>query len=230
MQKQLKYELFPSLLCGNLYNIESSVTKLKTAGYNTMHVDILDGHFSPSMPLGIDSVVQMKKTSEDINLDVHIMSTKNDFFVDELLKVECAQMCFHYETTEHVDYLVRKIKKTGTKVGIALKPSTPINVLEEIVDSLDYVLLMLINPGFAGDKSEKQIPYAADKIKRCRQFLDLRNCDIPIEVDGRITFSNLELLIQAGANYFVGGSGLTFAPQNSLEENLVKFREIVNCY
>ena len=155
MQKyQRDIQVFPSLLCGDLYNIERTANDLFKSGYRNIHVDILDGHFSPSMPLGLDSVMQLKNRS-NLDLDVHIMSTNNEFFVEELLKTGCTQMCFHYETTPHVDRLLQMIKSNGVRAGIALKPATPVWMIEEIAEYVDYVLLMLINPGYAGSKNEQ---------------------------------------------------------------------------
>lgn len=219
-------KLLPSLLCGDLYNLEKSVEDIISAGYDTVHVDILDGHFSPSMPLGLESVYQMKQRS-NVKMDVHIMSTNNEFFINKLVDMGCWQICFHYETTEHVDQLINSIKNKGIRVGLALKPATPIWVLEEIADSLDFVLLMLINPGYAGSKYETQVPYALEKIKRCQSFLNKKKLNIPIEIDGRIKFGQVTDLLEAGAKYFVGGSGLSYLEGATLEQNRARFNEIV---
>ena len=227
MQKyQRDIQVFPSLLCGDLYNIERTANDLFKSGYRNIHVDILDGHFSPSMPLGLDSVMQLKNRS-NLDLDVHVMSTNNEFFVEELLKTGCMQMCFHYETTSHVDRMLQMIKSNGVRAGIALKPATPVWMIEEIAEYVDYVLLMLINPGYAGNKNEQQVTYAIDKIRHCREMFDKKGLETPIEIDGRIRFDRIEAFLNAGANYFVGGSGLSFCPGYTLEENKQKFDAVV---
>lgn len=218
--------LFPSLLCGDLYNLEKSISELTAAGYDTVHVDILDGHFSPSMPLGLDSVAQMRRQAT-VKVDAHIMSTNNEFFVDEFIKMGCERICFHYETTPHIDYLVNKIRSAGIEAGIALKPATPVWALEEIAGSIDYVLLMLINPGYAGCKSEQRVPYACEKIRRCRDFLQGGGHDIPIEIDGRVSFDMLEAFIDAGASDIVGGTGVSFCRSGTIAENKRRFDEIM---
>lgn len=213
-----KPEIFPSLICSNLYNLEQSITELQEIGCEMVHVDILDGHFSPSMPLGLDTIAQVRRRSQ-IKMDVHIMSDINEFFVREMLKIGCERICFHVETTPHIDYLLNLIRGAGIQAGVALKPATPVWMLNEIADGLDFVLLMLINPGYAGDGAEKQVPYALDKVKECRELLDKKKRGIGLEVDGRVTFENIPLLLEAGADQFVGGTGTFFRKGATLAEN-----------
>lgn len=229
MGNRRKPRIFPSLICSNLYNLEKEIESLKEIGCEMIHVDIIDGQFSPSMPLGLETVAQIRRCS-DIKMDVHIMSNNNEFFVKEMLKIGCERICFHAETTPHIDYILNLIKKSGIKAGIALKPATPAGVIEEVVGYLDFVLLMLINPGYAGDANEQQVPYAFEKIQSCRTMLQKKNCDIPIEVDGRVTFENINLLWNAGAEEFVGGTGTFFKKGASLIENKNKLDGIFeNC-
>ena len=219
-------EIFPSLICSNLYNLEKSIAELQSINCEMVHVDILDGHFSPSMPLGLDTIAQMRQYSQ-IKMDVHIMSDRNEFFIREMLKIGCERICFHMETTPHVDYLINLIRKAGIQAGIALKPATPVWMLDEIVDRLDFVLLMLINPGYAGDGTEQQIPYGLKKVKKCKKMLQEKNHDIPIEVDGRVTFENISSLLEAGADQFVGGTGTFFWRGATLAENSKRLKDIL---
>lgn len=220
-----KPKLYPSLICSNLYNLQEEIGNLKKVGVQMVHVDIIDGHFSPSMPLGLETIAQMRKNT-DMKMDVHIMSNNNEFFIKEMLKIGCERICFHVETTPHVDYILNMIKKSGVKTGIALKPATPVNLVEEIVGYLDFILLMLINPGYAGDSGEKQVPYALKKVESCRKMLLRSERDIPIEVDGRVTMENIPMLWEAGANEFVGGTGTFFKKGNTLMENKIKIDTI----
>lgn len=213
-----KPDIFPSLICSDLFNLERSVEELEKVGCEMVHVDILDGHFSPSMPLGLDTIAQVRQHSR-MKMDVHIMSDINEFFVREMLKIGCERICFHVETTPHIDYLLNMIRGAGVRAGVALKPATPVWMLNEIADSLDFVLLMLINPGYAGNSAEKQVAYALSKVRECRELLDKKNCSIPIEVDGRVTFENIPFLLDAGANQFVGGTGTFFRKGSTLMEN-----------
>ena len=176
----------PSLICLDMCNLESQIRILEQSGINVLHVDILDGHFSPSMPLGLDTVRQLRQKT-DMFFDCHVMVENQDFFVDELLDIGVQQIVFHAETQPHIDGMINRIHAKGVKAGIALKPSTPLSTVEYVLDKCDSVLLMLINPGYAFLKGEKQVAYADRKIRQLRQMIDERGLDTKIELDGRIS-------------------------------------------
>ncbi len=196
----------PSLICLDMCNLESQVRILEQAGINYLHVDILDGHFSPSMPLGLDTVRQLRaKTS--LKFDCHVMTTEQDYFVDELLDIGVEQLIFHAETQPHIDGMINRIHSKGVKAGVALKPSTPLNVLDYVLEKCEVVLLMLINPGYAFVKGEQQVPYAERKIKELRDMIKSRGLDTKIELDGRISEKNIIDWGKTGlADIFVTGS------------------------
>jgi ribulose-phosphate 3-epimerase len=208
----------PSIMCADLCNLERSVRELERAGLETLHVDIIDGAFSPSMPLGIDTVKQLRKIT-DMAFDVHIMSNNNEFFIQEMLKIGVQQISFHVETGIHIDRYIQMIRKNGTKVGVALNPATPLSVLDYVLPQCDTVLLMLINPGFATDKNENQISYAVQKVQDLRELIQKRGLDTRIEVDGRVSLETIPALVSAGAEILVTGSTSLFIPNNSLQEN-----------
>ena len=192
-----------------------------------LHVDILDGYFSPSMPIGIDTVAQLRKKT-NLPFDAHLMVEGNEFFIHQMISIKCERICFHLETAKHPDKLLRIIKKADIKAGIALKPSTPIHLLEDIINECDYVLLMLINPGYAGQDNEEQIPYAREKIKKCRDLIKKADLDIPIQVDGRISLENLPILLKNGATDIVCGTGTLFRKGYSLSENHDAIMNVIN--
>ncbi len=154
-----KIILSPSLMCGDLANLEGSIQELESIGMDSLHIDVIDGSFSPSMPLGIETIKRIREITS-MNFDVHIMAKDNEFFIGEMLKIGVESITFHYETSLHIDRYIQLIKNSGTKVGIALNPATPLNVLQCTLPEIDRICLMLINPGFATNKSEKQISYA----------------------------------------------------------------------
>ena len=196
--------LSPSLIsvC-DMCNLESSVKELETAGIEMLHVDILAGHFSPSMPLGLDTVRQLRQKT-DMFFDVHVMTTAHDFFIQELLDIGVQNIVFHGEMETHIDNRLNQIRKAGVKAGVALKPGTPLNMLEEKCDS---VLLMLINPGYAQDKSEGQVPYAARKVRELHEMIASRGLDTKVILDGRISKENMAQFGPNGlADIFVAGS------------------------
>lgn len=199
--------LSPSLIsvC-DLCNLEGSVRKLEEAGIEMLHVDILDGHFSPSMPLGLDTVRQLRKKT-DMIFDVHLMTTAHDFFVEELLDIGVQQLVFHGEMEPHMDNRLNQIHKAGVKAGVALKPGTSLNTLEYVLEKCDAVLLMLINPGYAQSKAEGQVPYAARKVRELHEMIVSRGLDTKVILDGRISKQNMADFAPEGlADIFVAGS------------------------
>ena len=129
----------PSLICLDMCNLESQIRILEQSGIQVLHVDILDGHFSPSMPLGLDTVRQLRQKT-DMFFDCHVMVENQDFFVDELLDIGVQQIVFHAETQPHIDGMINRIHAKGVKAGIALKPSTPLSTVEYVLDKCDSVL------------------------------------------------------------------------------------------
>lgn len=194
----------PSLITLDMCNLETQVKLLEQSGIEMLHVDILDGHFSPSMPLGLDTVRQLRAKT-DLEFDCHVMATEPDFFVDELLDIGVQQIVFHAETAPHIDGMLNKIHAAGVKAGVALRPATPLSTLEYVLEKCDTVLLMLINPGYASVKGEKQVNYAERKICELRQMIHTRGLDTRIELDGRISPENIQKYA-AQAELYVCGS------------------------
>ena len=192
-----------------------------------LHVDILDGHFSPSMPLGLDTVRQLRAKT-DMFFDCHVMVTEQDYFVDELLDIGVDQIVFHGETQPHIDGMLNRIHAKGVKAGVALKPATPLSELEYVLDKCDTVLLMLINPGYAFVKGEKQVTYADRKIRELRKMITDRGLKTKIEVDGRISPDNIRTYGKSDVDIFVTGS--TCIKKDNMEqslEDLMKLHDVV---
>ncbi len=198
-------------------NLESQCRILEQAGISMLHVDILDGHFSPSMPLGLDTVRQLRAKT-DLQFDCHVMVTQQDYFVDELLDIGVEQIVFHAETQPHIDGMLNRIHAAGVRAGVALRPATPLSAVDYVLEKCDTVLLMLINPGYAFVKGEKQVPYADRKIRDLRRMIDERGLDTKIEVDGRISRKDLETYGDGTVNLFVTGS--TCIDRNDLAGSL----------
>lgn len=219
--------LSPSLICLDMCNLEREVRSLEKAGIKMLHVDILDGHFSPSMPLGLDTVRQLRAKT-DMFFDCHVMVTEQDYFVDELLDMGVDQIVFHGETQPHIDGMLNRIHAKGVKAGVALKPSTSLTELEYVLDKCDTVLLMLINPGYAFVKGEKQVAYADRKIRELRKMITDRGLKTKIEVDGRISPDNIRTYGKSDVDIFVTGS--TCIKKDNMEqslEDLMKLHDLV---
>ncbi|MBN9654167.1 ribulose-phosphate 3-epimerase [Halobacillus sp. GSS1] len=215
---QRSITIAPSIMCADLCNLEKSVREIEEAGLDTLHIDIIDGTFSPSMPLGINTIEQLRKIT-DMKFDVHIMANTNEFFIQEMLRIGVEQITFHVETSFHLDRYINLIKKHDTKVGIALNPATSLSVLDYVLPQVDTVLLMLINPGFATDKGEKQVSYATKKVEDLAKLIRSKDLDTKIEVDGRVSLNTIPTLVRAGADILVAGSTSLFEKSNSLKDN-----------
>ncbi len=200
-----KCMISPSLITLDLCNLESQVRELKEAGIQMLHVDLLDGRFSPSMPIGLDVIRQLRQKT-DLVFDVHLMADSHDYLVDELLDIGVQQLVFHAETEPHIDNRLNMIHAKGIRAGVALKPATPLHVLEYVLEKCDTVLLMLINPGYASSAAEQQVSYAARKIKDLRGMIDARGLDTKIEIDGRISQANIADYGAFMVDIFVAGS------------------------
>jgi len=185
----------------------------------------MDGVFVPNFTLGTD-FVKMLHRETTIPLDIHMMVTEPG---DKLSWFEIKPgdyVSVHYEACTHIQRVLSTIRERGGKTMLALNPGTPLTVLDELLDDLDAVLIMTVNPGFAG---QKLIPGTLDKIRRCRALLDERGySNIEIECDGNVSFENAKKMKEAGANIFVAGTSSIYAKTGTMEENLKKLREAIS--
>ena len=223
---QSKVIISPSLICADLCNLERDVRSLEEAGATNLHVDFVEPHFSPSMPLGLDVIRQLRSRTT-LPFDVHIMTLMNEFFIREIVDIGANSIVFHVEMERHIEKMLQLIKGAGIKAGVALNPATPLDVLDYIAPELDYVLLMLINPGYAGSVGEERVRYAEKKIRDCRKKLNKNASSARIVVDGRVSFDIIPSLVKAGADVLVGGSGSVFRKGYSYAENYHALRNLL---
>ena len=216
------FQVSPSLICLDMLNVMDQIKELESAGVQMLHIDILDGHFSPSMPLGFELVKQLKPKTK-LAFDCHLMVNDPEYFVDELIDCGVEQIVFHMETADHVDGLINKIHNAGIRAGVAIKPVTPISSLEYIIEKCDNVLLMLINPGYASSAGESQVQYAERKIMDLQNLISKRNPGCLIEVDGRISLKNMEDFPRYGVNLYVGGT--TCIKRNDIRGSIIRIKE-----
>ena len=198
-------QIAPSLIYFDMCNLAQQVRQVEDAGVEVLHIDIIDGHFSPSLPLGVETVKQLRKVSK-LKFNVHLMVEDPEWLVGELLDIGVDQLVFHSETAPHVDRLLGMIRRRGVRAGVALKPATALSELDCILDECDAVLLMLTNPGFSLTNSETQVAYADRKIRALRTMIDNRGLDTIIEIDGRVTQKNIEDYGRGIVDVFVAGS------------------------
>lgn len=219
----MTYKLAPSLMCCDHFHLGDQVKVMEQSGVDLLHIDIMDGSFVPNFALGTDFARQMKKGSR-IPLDLHFMVENPERHIASFPMEEGDYVSIHFETTRHHQRVLAALKDRGAKTLLALNPSTPIEMASDLLDDLDGILIMTVNPGYAG---QKMIPHAIEKIARTRRFLDERGReDAEIEVDGNVSIANAIRMRDAGANMFVAGSASVFGA-GSLAENIAEFQKKV---
>ena len=212
------------MMCVDFMNIEKSIRTMEENGIEYLHIDVMDGEFVNNYTLGTDFCKVLKQNSR-IPLDIHLMIEKPENKLSWFEFGEGDYVSVHYESTKHVQRALQQIRARGAKPMIALNPATPLEVLEWVLPDIDAVLLMTVNPGFAG---QKLIPQTIDKITACRRFLDERGYNnVEIEVDGNVSFENARKMSDAGADIFVAGSSSMFKKELSLEEGIKMLREAI---
>ncbi len=208
----------PSLMCADLFHLEHGVRQLEAAGADMLHLDLADGHFVPNLLLGLDVVRQLRPKT-GLPLDVHLMVENPDAYLEPLAEIGADWVAVHAEACRHLDRTLAEIARRGMKAGVALNPATPIEAIAYVLERLGFVLLMTVNPGFAG---QTLAAGALRKIADCRRWLDDRHVEVPIMVDGNVSFENIPAMVAAGADILVAGTSSWFHRGESLQENVRK--------
>ena len=215
-------QISPSLMCCDFLNLKPQIDAFKQYGIEYLHIDVMDGAFVPNYALGVDFIKQLKAYT-DIPLDIHLMIENTDVKLQNIPFGENDIVSVHYETTKHLQRALTEIKKRGAKPFVAINPATPLCVIEEVLDDIDGVLLMTVNPGFAG---QKLIPSTIKKIEKLKNLLNNVNKKILIEVDGNVSFENAKIMSLAGANIFVAGTSSVFK-SSDLADGINKLRQAI---
>jgi ribulose-phosphate 3-epimerase len=219
----MEKKISPSMMCCNFFNLADDVQALERGRAELLHIDVMDGNFVPNFALGTDFVRQLKKNTS-IPLDIHFMVENPEKHIDAFPIGAGDYVSVHYETTKHLQRVLAALKTKGAKVLLAINPATPVEVAVDVLDDIDGLLVMSVNPGFAG---QKMVPHAIEKIKRARAFLNANGrADAEIEVDGNVSIPNAKSMLAAGADIFVLGTSAVFCG-DSIEENIATFRKEV---
>ncbi|MBE6274947.1 MAG: ribulose-phosphate 3-epimerase [Bacteroides sp.] len=198
----------PSILSANFLNLQADIETLNRSEADWVHVDVMDGVFVPNISIGFPVLKQVAEISEK-PMDVHLMIVQPEKFIKELKDMGTMMMNIHYETCTHLHRVVQQIKDAGMKAGVTLNPSTPVVMLKDIVADLDMVLLMSVNPGFAG---QKFIPQTVNKLKELRELIDNTGSKALIQIDGGVNLETGKQLVEAGADVLVAGNAIFKAP------------------
>ncbi len=215
--------LAPSLMCADLTHLEESLRRLEAGRVELLHVDLMDGRFTPNMPLGLETLRQLRPLTA-LPFDVHLMVEDNELFLNLAAEAGANQVSVHVESCRHLDRVLAAGRSRGLRMGVALNPSTSVTALEFVLERLDFVLLMTVNPGFAG---QQLVPSGLRKIAETRRWLDQRGYGhVPIEVDGNVSLTHIPAMVAAGAGILVGGTSSIFG-RGSLADNLAATRAAV---
>lgn len=220
MSPDSRVKISPSILAADFACLGDEVTAICEAGCDYVHVDVMDGHFVPNLTIG-PSVVKAIKPHASKPLDVHLMISPVDSFIDLFAEAGADIITFHPEAGPHPHRTVQAIKAAGCKAGISLNPATPIAALEELIDDIDLILVMSVNPGFGG---QKFIKTQLDKIRRIRDLITAAGRQIELEVDGGVNSENAEDIIAAGADVLVAGTAVFQNGRQAYADNIKALR------
>ena len=212
------------MMCADYRGFSELLNTFKDTGIEYLHIDVMDGVFVKNFTLGTDYCERLRDMT-DIPLDIHLMITEPEYKIDWFKPRAGEYVSVHAESTNHLQRALAAIRSYGAKPMVALNPATPLSILDYVLDDIDAVLLMTVNPGFAG---QKLIPQTLGKIADCRRYLDERGYgSVEIEVDGNVSFENAKKMHDAGANIFVAGTSSVFRSGESLSENIEKLRGMI---
>ncbi|SFV86570.1 Ribulose-phosphate 3-epimerase [hydrothermal vent metagenome] len=195
----------PSILAADFARLGEEVDNVLRDGADIVHFDVMDNHYVPNLTIGPLVCEALRNHGVTAPIDVHLMVKPVDRIIPDFVAAGASYITFHPEASEHIDRTLGMIKESGCKAGLVFNPATPLNVLENVMDKLDMILLMSVNPGFGG---QSFIPHTLEKCRQVRQLIDASGKDIRLEIDGGVKIDNIRAVAEAGADTFVAGSAI----------------------
>jgi ribulose-phosphate 3-epimerase len=214
----LNIRLAPSILAADFAALGTEIAAAARGGADQIHVDVMDGHFVPNITIGVPVVRSLRKAT-NLPLDVHLMITDPDRYIEAFIDAGANMVSVHVEVLPHLHRTIGEIKRLGAKAGVVLNPSTPVSAIEEVAGDVEFVLVMSVNPGFGG---QKFIPGSVRKIAALRALLDRAGNPAPIEVDGGIDLTTVAQVVKAGAEWLVAGNAIFAGGQAELAARQLK--------
>jgi ribulose-phosphate 3-epimerase len=197
-------EIVPSILSADFARLADEIARVERGGASMLHLDVMDGHFVSNLTIGPPVVESIRKATR-LHLDVHLMIENPERYAAAFVQAGANSVSIHYEACRHLDGVLGLIRTAGAMAGVVLNPSTPVALLQEVLEVADYVLLMSVNPGFGG---QKLIPYVLEKVRQLDRMRREKKLALPIEIDGGVHLDNLAEVVRAGCDWIVTGSAI----------------------
>jgi ribulose-phosphate 3-epimerase len=219
-----KIKIAPSIACSDFRNLHELMHLFERNGIDYVHYDVMDGHFVPNITFGPEIFKKMKAMTS-IPFDIHLMIENPDKYIPLFCGDKDDFVIVHAESTKHLDRTIQLIRDLGSRPGIAINPATPISAIELVLNKVDLVCVMTVNPGFSG---QRLVPYTIEKIRDLKNVLESWNLDVEIEVDGNVSYENMEMMIGAGASILVAGTACLFLKDKPVEETMMSLKNYLD--
>jgi ribulose-phosphate 3-epimerase len=224
MELNMDVKISTSIMCADFLRLGEAVKELEASGADYLHFDIMDGHFVPNFTMGPD-ILKSIRGETDIPFDTHLMVYEPERYIETFIQAGSDLVVIHVEACRHLHRTINLIKENGARAGVAINPATPLSALDYLLDEVYMVLVMAVDPGFAG---QSMIPSAIGKIRQLKQKITQSGLDVKIQVDGNVSFQNAPRMVLAGADILVAGSSSVFRKDMTISEGMKALRRCIS--